>query len=210
MERLIALKKLLKRRKPKFIRQDAHKKPRLASRWIRPRGIDSKIRLKLRGYRKQPEIGYKMPVAVRGLSMDGLVLVHVHSEKELLALNKKTEAAVLAKMSRMKKAALIAVAQKNNITIKNLSVKAYLAKITEVQEAKKKVHEKKQAKTLQQKVAAAAKEKEAKASAEAESTVTEEKKKEAPKKSTATPDQTKKAGVETPAAKDSTQQTTKK
>jgi len=61
MKKLLELRKKIKQRKPEFIRQDAHKKAKLKRKWVRPRGIDSKIRLGLKGYGKKPSTGWSSP-----------------------------------------------------------------------------------------------------------------------------------------------------
>ena len=54
----------MKKKKPKFIRQDAHKKGRLAKKWRKPKGLQSKMRLCKKGYRKRISKGYKSPKEV--------------------------------------------------------------------------------------------------------------------------------------------------
>ena len=67
----LALRAQMKGKKPEFIRQDAHKKPGLGWKWRRPKGITSKMRLHLKGYRRIVKKGYRSPKDVRGLTKDG-------------------------------------------------------------------------------------------------------------------------------------------
>ena len=46
IQRLLELRKRIKRKKPEFIRQDAHKKKSLESKWRKPKGLHSKMREK--------------------------------------------------------------------------------------------------------------------------------------------------------------------
>ena len=43
-KKLLELRKKIKGKKPNFIRQDAHKHKRLARKWRKPKGIQSKMR----------------------------------------------------------------------------------------------------------------------------------------------------------------------
>ena len=51
---LLEFRKKIKAKKPNFIRQDAHKKGEIKKKWRRPKGLQSKMRLHKRGYRKSP------------------------------------------------------------------------------------------------------------------------------------------------------------
>ena len=73
MNELLDKRRRIKKKKPDFIMQSAHKKSRLEQKWKRPRGIDSKMRLNLKGHQKCVEVGYRSPRAVRGLDKSGLL-----------------------------------------------------------------------------------------------------------------------------------------
>ena len=125
---LLTIRKALKKKKTEFIRQDAHKKRKLKVRWNRPRGIDSKIRLHKRGYRKAPSQGYRSPLAVRHLLPDGHKPIMVYSVDDLGNINKETEAGIIGATVGMKKRmAILQSAQQQGIPIANIkNVQAYL------------------------------------------------------------------------------------
>jgi len=55
--------------------------------WVKPKGRDSKVRLRLKGYPPMVEVGYRTPGKIRGLHPSGLKPVVVHSPEELEALD---------------------------------------------------------------------------------------------------------------------------
>ena len=83
MKKLIILRKAMKAKKPSFIRQDSHKKKRVGLAWRKPKGLQSKMRLSIKGYRKTANPGYGSPKLVAGLSKEGLVKVNVGCVKDL-------------------------------------------------------------------------------------------------------------------------------
>ncbi|NPA04527.1 MAG: 50S ribosomal protein L32e [Crenarchaeota archaeon] len=88
-ERLLRLRRRLKERKPEFLRTLWWKFPKFKNdpKWRRPKGIDNKTRLQLKGYPPPVKIGYRGPAAVRGLHPTGLEPVVVHNPEELEGLN---------------------------------------------------------------------------------------------------------------------------
>lgn len=76
-DRLLKLRAKKNRKRPKFIRAEFHRLKRLQTSWRRPRGIDSKMRKKLKGKRKRPSTGYRNPQLVKGLHPSGKEVVKV-------------------------------------------------------------------------------------------------------------------------------------
>jgi large subunit ribosomal protein L32e len=145
---LLELRKQMKRKKPKFIRQDAHKK-RLKKRWVKPRGLHSKVRLKKAGHPKKVSDGYRTPKKVRGLSKEGLKIIRIHNENELNSIQKEKEGIIIsAKVSLKNKISLLKKAKEKNIIILNLNVEEYLKR---KENEKKKRDEKKKVKKQKRK-----------------------------------------------------------
>ena len=111
-----------KARKPRFTQQDTHKKAKLKEAWKRPRGIDSKLRLHLRGHKKEPSKGYRSPAAVRGLTDKGLQPRVIHDPTVIPSLQAKTSGIIIGKSVGMKKRLdIIEAAIRKKITILNIS-----------------------------------------------------------------------------------------
>ena len=148
MEKLLELRKKLKKKKPDFLRQDGHKIKRLKKKWRAPKGIHSKMRRKLGSYRKQPSVGYSSPKKVRFLHPSGLKEILTHNFKDLEKINSKTEAVVIAKnVGTRKKIELLKKIKELNITILNIkNPEEFIAKVDQKLEKKKQVATKREEK----------------------------------------------------------------
>jgi large subunit ribosomal protein L32e len=82
--------------KPKFNRQDHHKKDRVGKSWRRPRGQLSKQRRGIKGKGDTVEAGFRTPEAVRGKHPSGFEEVRVHNVDDLDGIDPDTEAARIA------------------------------------------------------------------------------------------------------------------
>jgi large subunit ribosomal protein L32e len=157
-EKLLQIRRHLKKKKPKFIRQDAHKKAKLYNVWRRPKGIDSKMRLGLRGYRRPVEIGWGSPKEVKHLHKSGLEQVMVHNPEELGKVDAKKQGVVIAgAVGTRNRVAIVREAMQKNITILNIkNPQEYLqgveAKMRAKAEEKKKMEKAKPEKKVEKKV----------------------------------------------------------
>lgn len=89
----LSLRKNIKRRRPKFLREEWFRYKRIPKTWRKPDGISSKMRL---NYNYRPtvvSIGFRGPRGVRGLHPSGFEEVIVHNVKDLEKLDSKTQAA---------------------------------------------------------------------------------------------------------------------
>lgn len=154
MEKDISSLLKIRKKKPKFIMQDAHKKKRLKNKWKRPKGSDSKIRYQKRGYRRRLSIGYKTPKSIYGLNKDGLKSILVKSKKDLEKINTKSEGIIISKKIGTKKKIEI-IKQAKNKSIKILNIKDadnYIKKIEEEMKKKKEEQKTKQDRKEKKKV----------------------------------------------------------
>jgi len=94
--RALALRKRLKSKKPKFRRQESWRYKRVSEIWRKPRGMDSKMRKKKKGWPKSVEIGYRGPKAARGLHPSGYIEVLIHTVDDVEKVNPKTQAIRIA------------------------------------------------------------------------------------------------------------------
>ena len=93
---LLKLRSEIKKKKPLFLRSNAHVFKRLRKRWKKPTGKTNKVRREESGKRKRPKIGYSSPSAVRGAHRRGLYEVLVYNPKDLLKIDKETQGARIA------------------------------------------------------------------------------------------------------------------
>jgi large subunit ribosomal protein L32e len=82
--------------KPKFNRQDHHKKKRVSTSWRRPRGQLSKQRRGIKGKGDTVEAGFRTPTAVRGKHPSGFEEVRVHNVADLEGVDGDREAVRIA------------------------------------------------------------------------------------------------------------------
>ncbi len=99
----LKLRNAMKKRKPTFERQYANVMRQFKGSWNRPRGMHSKMRRGMRGKKLLPTVGFRSPIAVRGLTRDGFVPVIVNNFNDLTKFDVKKQIAVLAAGLGMRK-----------------------------------------------------------------------------------------------------------
>jgi large subunit ribosomal protein L32e len=128
MKSLLERRNELKAKKPSFRRQNAGLKKKLESSWRKPKGYQSKLRLRHKGKGGYVSPGYKSPKEVRGLSRAGLVIARVANVADLEALDPKLHTAMLVgSMGLKKRMAVIKACLTKGINVSNVKdIKAYL------------------------------------------------------------------------------------
>ncbi|MFQ6064924.1 MAG: 50S ribosomal protein L32e [Candidatus Bathyarchaeia archaeon] len=118
----ISLKKRIsaKAKKPDFKRQESWRYKRVKKNWRRPRGIDSKMRKKVKGWPRSPEVGYRGPKEARGLHPSGYEEVIVHNVDEVRKVDPKTQAVRIAhQVGARKRVEISAIADELGIHVLN-------------------------------------------------------------------------------------------
>jgi large subunit ribosomal protein L32e len=152
MKELLEVRRKLKKKKPEFLRQDAHKVKKLEKKWRQPKGRHSKMRYKLRSYRKQPSIGYSSPKAVRGLDSKGRIEFRVENINDLEKIKNNEVIVIGSTVGAKKKVAILKKIQEKKLIVKNVkNIEEFIKQIEErlkkkKEETTKKEKEKKKSK----------------------------------------------------------------
>jgi len=120
IKELLKLREEIASRRPEFVRQESWRYKRLKPSWRKPKGIDSKMRLRVKGWPKIVKVGYRGPAAVRGLHPSGFRDVLVYNVSDLERLNPETDAARIAHtVGAKKRMEILAKAKELGIKVLN-------------------------------------------------------------------------------------------
>ncbi len=106
-KRLLRVAESMKKRKPRFRHEQAHRWSRVSDSWRRVRGIDSATRAKRKGRIAMVEVGYRSPKLVRGLHPSGYTEMLIHRPADLEGLDPDVHAIRIAGTVGLKKRQVI-------------------------------------------------------------------------------------------------------
>ena len=119
-EQALRKRKHIKDKKPYFKRQESWRYKRVKESWRRPRGIDSKMRKKVKGWPSSPEVGYRGPKLARGLHPSGYEEVLVRNVDDVRKVDPKTQAIRIAhQVGARKRVEISAMADELKIHVLN-------------------------------------------------------------------------------------------
>ncbi len=95
-EQALRKRKQAKDKKPDFRRQESWRYKRVKESWRRPRGIDSKMRKKVKGWPSSPTVGYRSPKETRQLHPSGYEEIIIKNVDDVRKVDPETQAIRIA------------------------------------------------------------------------------------------------------------------
>jgi len=154
IKRLLKIREKIKSRKPKYLRQDAHRVKKLDKKWRRPRGMHSKMRKRLKSYRRNPEIGYGSPKEVKYLNKEGLMPVLIKSKKDIESANENNILIISRTIGLRKKLEILRQVKSKGLKVENIEVDKFIEEnekmLKQKKEGKKKIEKKEEIKVKEE------------------------------------------------------------
>ena len=119
-EQALRKRRQVKAKKPNFRRQESWRYKRVKESWRRPRGIDSKMRKKVKGWPSSPTVGYRSPKETRKLHPSGYEEVLVKNVDDVRKVDPEAQAIRIAhQIGGRKRVGISAMADELKIHVLN-------------------------------------------------------------------------------------------
>ena len=116
----VKLRQAVKARKPKFRTHESWRYKRVKTRWRRPRGLDNRMRLNVKGWPKSVNVGYGGPRSARHLHPSGYKEVIVHTRYEAANVDPETQAIRIAHtVGTRKRIQIASIAKERGLRVLN-------------------------------------------------------------------------------------------
>lgn len=140
MQALLKEKQLIRKNRPKFMRQKAVQKSRLSrSSYRAPKGLQSKMGDSKAGHRSQIRTGFGYPKALRGLDRKGRKIVMINNIADAQKVDVKDTIAVVASaLGQKKKIEVVKILMDRKVQMQNVKdAAAYVANTTSAHQTAK-------------------------------------------------------------------------
>lgn len=140
MQALLKEKALIRKNRPKFMRQKSVQKMRLSrSSYRAPKGLQSKMGDNKAGHRSQIKTGFGYPKALRGLDRKGRKIVMISNIADAQKVEAKDTIAVVASsLGQKKKIDIVKILMDRKVQMQNVKdAAAYVANTTSAHQAAK-------------------------------------------------------------------------
>jgi len=137
IRKLLKTKKKIASRRPKFVKSESWRYKRVSTNWSRPRGLDNRIRRRIKGWPASPNVGYRSPRLTRYIHPSGLEEIIVYNIGDLSIIDPSTQIARIGgTVGAKKRILIIEEALKRNIKILNPGEGSLVSELKETESQK--------------------------------------------------------------------------